>query len=241
MPELDKIESAVKERMRREITHLQHRALELEAEEKAGRRPRLNSENVLRQCEAMTDRLALRLADIARQRDIAPSPPEVCAAALVVPASLLRPEDAERAPVNRVADQPDPLTRAEVEAKAMQAVMDRERVLGFEPVDVSSEDRGYDIESRDPASGRLRFIEVKGRRADARTVSITRNEMLAAFNAAESFILAVVLVEGAFVHHPLYLPNPAPVFGPEPGFNEVSRAISAEAIKRAVRQADSSP
>ena len=233
LPELDKIESAVKERMRREITHLQHRALELEAVERAGRRPRLNSENVLRQCDAMTDRLALRLADIARHRDIAPLPPEVCAAALVVPATLLRAEEAEHAPDNKVADRADAATRAEVEAKAMQAVMDRERELGFEPVDVSSEDRGYDIESRDPANGRLRFIEVKGRRADARTVSITRNEMLAAFNVADAFILAVVLVEGDFVHHPLYLPNPAPVFGPEPGFNEVSRAISAEAIKRA--------
>lgn len=31
--------------------------------------------------------------------------------------------------------------RAEVEAKAMQAVMDRARALGFEPVDVSSERR----------------------------------------------------------------------------------------------------
>ena len=64
---------------------------------------------------------------------------------------------------------------------------------------------------------------------------VTRNEMLAAFNAADACILAVVLVVGEFVHHPLYLPNPAPVFGPEPGFNDVSRAISAEAIKRAVR------
>ena len=117
----------------------------------------------------------------------------------------------------------------------MQAVMDRERALGFELVDVSSEDRGYDIESRDPASGRLRFIEVKGRRANARTVSNTRNEMLATFNAAESFILAVVLVDGAFVRHPLYLPNSAPIFGSEPRFNEVSRASSGEAIKRAVR------
>ena len=67
----------------------------------------------------------------------------------------------------------------------MQAVMDRERALGFEPLDVSSEERGYDIERREPPSRRLRFIEVKGRRADARTVSITRNEMVAAFNAAE--------------------------------------------------------
>ena len=143
-----------------------------------------------------------------RGDDDAPSPPAVCAAVFVVPVSLLRAEEAERRPVNRVADQPDPLTRAEVEAKAVQAVMDRERALGSELVDVSSEDRGYEIESRDPASGRLRFIEVKGRRADARIVSNTQNEMLAAFNAAESFILAVVLVDGAFVHPPL---------SPEPG------------------------
>ena len=66
----------------------------------------------------------------------------------------------------------------------MQAVMNRGRALGFEPVDVSSEDRGYDVESRDPASGCLQFLEVKARRADARTGSVTRNEMLAAFNAA---------------------------------------------------------
>ena len=130
-------------------------------------------------------------------------PPEVGTAALVVPASLLRAEEAERG-------------------------------LGFEPIDVSSEDRGYDIESRNPAIGRLRFIGVKGRRADARTVSITRNEMPAAFNA-DSFILVVVLVEGEFVYHPPCLPNPAPVFGLEPGFNEVSRAIAADAIKRAAR------
>ena len=32
------------------------------------------------------------------------------------------------------------------------------------------------------------------------------------------------------------LPNPAPAFGPEPGFNEVSRVISStEALERAVR------
>ena len=141
--------------------------------------------------------------------------------------------EAGRAPANRIADWADAATRAEVEAKAMQAVMDRERGLGFEPVDVSSEDRGYDIESRNPATGRLRFMEARGRRADARTVSITRNEMLTAFNAADSLTLAVSLVEGEFVHHPLYLPNPAPAFGLEPGFDEVSQVIAADAIKRA--------
>ena len=119
-----------------------------------------------RHCEAMTDRLPLRLADMARQRNIAQSPPEVCAAALVVPTRPLRAKEAEGEALTGVADRPDPLTRTEVEAKAMQAVMERERALGFDPVDVSSEDCGYDIKSRDPASGRLRFIEDKGRHAD---------------------------------------------------------------------------
>ena len=38
-----------------------------------------------------------------------------------------------------------------------------ERQLGFEPVDRQFDRLGYDIESRIPGSGRLRFIEVKER------------------------------------------------------------------------------
>ena len=233
LAKLDKIEAAIKERMRREIAHLQHRALELEAEEKAGKRPRLNSENVRRQAEGLTDRLELRLADIARQRDIAPLPPEVCGAALVVPAKLLREKEADEDTGREMDETADALSRAEVEARAMDAVMVRERSLGYEPFDVSSENRGYDIESRDPETGGLRFIEVKGRRADAQAITITRNEMLSALNAQDSSILAVVLVEEGFVHQPLYVPNPAPLFGAEPGFNEVHRAISVASIRAA--------
>ena len=236
LAELDKIEAAIKERMRREIAHLQHRALELEAEEKAGKRPRLNSENVRRQAETLTDRLELRLADIARQRDIAPLPPEICGAALVVPAKLLREEDADGETKKEIDETADALGRAEVEARAMDAVMERERSLGYEPFDVSSENRGYDIESRDPETGGLRFIEVKGRRADARAITVTRNEMLAALNAGDSFILAAVLVEDGFVHRPLYVPDPSSLFGAEPSFNEVHRAISVASIKAAAQK-----
>ena len=233
LAELDKIEAAVKERMRREIMHLQHRALELETAERAGKRPRLNSANVRRQAEVLRDRLELRLADIARQRDIAPLPPEVCGAALVVPARLLRPAGDDEAAGGAAAA--DALARAEVEAMAMRAVMDREKSLGYEPRDISNENRGYDIESRGPDTGRLRFIEVKGRRADARAITITRNEMLTALNAAESYILAVVLVDGGSVRPPLYLRNPAPIFGSEPNFHEVSRQISTRALEAAAQ------
>ena len=227
--ELDKIEDAVKERMRREINHLQHRALEIEAEERAGKRPRLNSENIRRQAETLSGRLQQRLADIARQRDIAPLPPEICGAALVVPEQVLRDREADAGSgADHVAD---PHSRAEIETLAMEAVIARERKLGFEPHDISGENRGYDIESRDPETGGLRFIEVKGRRADAQGITITRNELLAALNAADSFILAVVLVENGFVHQPLYVRNPAPLFGAEPGFNEVHRTITIASIR----------
>ena len=217
-----KVEAAVKERLRREIVYLQHRALEIEAEESAGRKPRLNSQNLRRQCEALTDRLELRLADLERQRDVAPLPPEICGAALVIPAAWLPRRGA-------LAETDAGLA----ETAAMNAVMKQERALGHEPRDVSAEDRGYDIESREAGTGRLRFIEVKGRRADARAVTITRNEMLAAYNARGTYILAVAPVEAGFAHAPIYLPDPAHLFGPEPGFAEVSRAIPVDAIRRA--------
>ena len=233
LDELDNIEAAVRERMRREITHLQHRALEIEAEERAGKKPRLNSQNLRRQADKLTDRLQTRLAEIARQRDIAPLPPEVCGAALVVPASLVRPEDSA-SKFGKSSKEPDVVSRKEIEVKAMEAVMDWERSQGFEPKDVSTENLGYDIESRDPKTGNLRFIEVKGRRADASGISITRNEMLTALNAAEAYILAAVLIEDGYVHDPLYVTNPSELFGSEPKFNEERRSITVESIKKAV-------
>ena len=52
-----------------------------------------------------------------------------------------------RADAKGVKDIPDALSRKQVEEKAMQAVMKRERSLARKPRDVSAEDRGYDIES----------------------------------------------------------------------------------------------
>ncbi len=62
-----------------------------------------------------------------------------------------------------------------MEAIAINAVMDAERALGFIPMDISVEKRGYDIRSRDPSgASRLRFIEVKGRIDGSDTVTISK-------------------------------------------------------------------
>jgi hypothetical protein len=60
--------------------------------------------------------------------------------------------------------------------------MDVERRLGFDPVDREFDKLGYDIGSRGPGTGKLRFIEVKGRGDGAATVTVTKNEILYALN-----------------------------------------------------------
>jgi hypothetical protein len=42
----------------------------------------------------------------------------------------------------------------------------------------------------------VRFLEVKGRVAGATTVTVTRNEMLAALNQPRRWFLVVVFVDG---------------------------------------------
>jgi hypothetical protein len=96
--------------------------------------------------------------------------------------------------------------------------MDTERRLGFIPKDVGAEKRGYDIESSIPNTGRLRFLEVKGRAAGAKTVTVTKNEILTAFNKPEDYILAIVQIDGDTAT-PRYIRQP---FQREPDFGVTS-------------------
>jgi hypothetical protein len=85
-----------------------------------------------------------------------------------------------------------PTNTQESAARARAIVMDVERALGFVPWDRELEQLGYDVESQVPGTGRLRFLEVKGRVAGADTVTVTRNEILYSLNKPEDFILALV-------------------------------------------------
>jgi hypothetical protein len=97
--------------------------------------------------------------------------------------------------------------------------MDIERSLGFDPTDREFEKLGYDIESRIPGTGRLRFIEVKGRVSGAATITVTRNEILYSLNKTDDFILAIVEFTGVDTHQTHYLRQP---FQREPDFNAVT-------------------
>jgi superfamily II DNA or RNA helicase len=185
-----KAAAAVKDRLTKEIMHWDRRAEELRLKEEAGKSPALNSSKARARVEELESRLQKRLADLEQERKISPLPPNVVGGILVVPATLLHrlihgSDDAVAA--QRA------LETAPSERRAMEAVMEIERALGFEPRDVGAEKRGYDIESAIPGTGKLRFIEVKGRAEGADSITITKNEILTALNKPEDFILAVVL------------------------------------------------
>ncbi len=196
---IDKTLVAVHERLTKEINYWDKRAAELRQQEKEGRiNVRLNAELAQRRADDLSARLARRKEELAQERQISATSPVVIGGAVIVPLGLLL---GERTPAEL-------LDRKITEAIAMQAVLQAETALGHDPRDVSRENLGYDIESHDPRSGQLRFIEVKGRRAGAETVTVTHNEIMRAFNAPEQFILALVEVADGQSQPPRYVRRP---------------------------------
>jgi hypothetical protein len=185
-----KTEAAVKDRLTKEIIYWDHRAEELKLQEQAGKpNARLNSSEARKRADALQGRLQKRLEDLKLEAQISPLPPVVLGGLLVVPIGLLTALMGHAAPA-QTAD-----TQASA-ARARTAVMEIESKLGFEPFDREFEKIGYDIESRIPGTGKLRFIEVKGRATGAETITVTRNEILYSLNKPEDFILAIVEFDG---------------------------------------------
>ena len=187
---VEKTRQAVQARLTREIAHWDLRAQELKADEAAGKpAARMNSAEAQRRADDLRTRLERRLAELEAEEDIAPGSPVVRGAMLVAPAGLLAAMTGQALPAEA---KDRALDTGEVAEEARRIVMEKERELGFAPVDRELDKVGYDIESTRPDGG-LRFIEVKGRRADAREITVTQNEIRTALNKPDDFILAIVL------------------------------------------------
>ena len=183
--------TAVKDRLTKEINYWDHQAAQLRLQEEAGKtNARLNSNKAQARADELVARLDKRQQELEQERKLSPLPPVVVGAALIVPGGLLARLLGKRQSVATMFAR----ETKRVEMMAMEAVMAAEKALGYEPLDVSAQKCGYDIESRIPGTGRLRFIEVKGRVEGADTVTVTKNEILAAFNKPEDFFLALVSV-----------------------------------------------
>ncbi len=224
---IEKTRTAVKDRLAKEIGYWDHRAEELKLQEQAGKtNARLNSQEARRRAEDLQARLHKRMEQLNLEAQISALPPAVLGGMVVIPIGMIANLTGRPLPPRSTITD----TQA-VAAKARNIVMHVERDLGFEPTDREFERLGYDIESRDPESGRIRFIEVKGRVTGAETITVTRNEILYSLNKSKDFILAIVEFLDGGKHHVHYLRRP---FQREPDFGVTSVNYDlAELINRA--------
>jgi SNF2 family DNA or RNA helicase len=210
-----KTEAAVKDRLTKEIAYWDHRSQELKLQEQAGRvNARLNSDEARKRADLLDGRLHKRIDDLKLEAQISPLPPVVLGGLLVVPVGLLA------VMMGRgTTTPPVPVDTQASAARARAIVMGIERSLGFEPTDREAERLGYDIESRVVGTGKLRFIEVKGRVTGAPTITVTRNEILYSLNKPDDFILAIVEFFDSDSHRVHYSRRP---FRREPDFGVTS-------------------
>lgn len=210
----DKILAAVNARLVKEINHWSNLYIKLSNDVAAGKKPRIPPIKAKRTVEELTARLEQRKQELGVMKNVVSTTPVVVGGALVIPQGILAQRKGE--PGFTV----DAAARARVEQIAMNAVMDAERQLGHEVMDVAAEKCGWDITARPPINPDQslpldRHIEVKGRAKGQSTITISRNEILYGLNQSDKFVLAIVIVDGDSYEGPFYVTKP---FTTEPDF-----------------------
>ena len=187
--QITKTLGAVTARLISEISYWDNRAAIFQAQEAMGKsNARQNWQKARERADELYARLERRSRELEQERKLSALPPIVVGGVLVIPAGLIAKLSGQPQNNDETAEQFAHET-ARIELLAMEAVMQAERQLGYIPRDVSAFKCGYDIESKIPGTGKLRFIEVKGRVEDSTTVIVTKNEVLTALNKPDDFFL----------------------------------------------------
>jgi superfamily II DNA or RNA helicase len=192
--ELDTIARHVEVSLLTLIDRQQRQAAELLQRQQRGEDVALALSEAERRLDELNARLERRRQEIERERQLTIADLTHIGSALVLP----HPERQNFAPMVR---------DEEVERLAMEEAMRYERERGWIPHDVSAEDRGFDILSRNPERASVRFIEVKGR-AGVGPVVLTPNEYKTAERLRNDYWLYVVF---DCATTPRLLPIPDPV------------------------------
>jgi hypothetical protein len=204
MARVEKMKAEVAARLGAEAAHWDHRARQLRLEAEAGRQPKTNPMLAEQRSDELLTRRTRRLAELNAEGTLSSALPTPAAVALVIPRGLLdQLQGTAEIDVLERARQ-----RAEVERRAVDAVMRAERTLGRRCEEQARNNPGFDLKSF-TTDGHLLLIEVKGRIQGAATVTVTRNEILTGLNT-ERFILALVEVspDGAGQDGVRYLRHP---------------------------------
>jgi SNF2 family DNA or RNA helicase len=212
--------AAVHERLTKEIAFWTDREIKLKDDAATGKDVRLHLDNVKKTLDDLQSRLDSRKKQLQAMRQIQNGTPVILGGALIVPAGLLRRLRGEGPALSSA----DAAARKRIEMLAMKAVIAAEEAKGHRCQDVSAENCGWDITSYPPTVDGLqpdpKHIEVKGRVKGADTITVTRNEILYAFNQEDKFVLAIVFVNpDDTIEGPYYLVKP---FQREPDWGAAS-------------------
>lgn len=146
------------------IDRLQHQVDDLMQRQQRGEEGAAgNLAQALDRLDQLNERLERRRRELESQRRLVISDLVHLGSAWVVPHP------------DRAGDLGAMVSDPEIETVAMRVAMQHERERGWDPQDVSAENRGFDVLSRDPQTSVVRFVEVKGR-AGRGTVALTANE-----------------------------------------------------------------
>lgn len=178
LKELETIARHVELSLNTLIDQQQRQVIELIQRQQRGEEVSLALGEAHKRLNELNGRLERRRQELAQERQITLADITRIGSALVLPYP-------EEGAVRELV--PD----AEVERIAMEVALQYEREHGWLPEDVSQENRGFDILSRDPESGQVRFIEVKGRAASGPIV-LTPNEYKTASRLRKDYWLYVV-------------------------------------------------
>ncbi len=213
---VDKTLAAVHERLTKEIAFQTDREIKLKDDLSAGKDVRLNLDNVKKLLEELQSRLEGRKKELQAMRQVTNGTPVILGGALVVPAGLLRKVRGDGPALTAA----DAAARKKIEMLAMRAVIKAEEAKSHRVEDVSAQKCGWDVSSYPPNSTVPKHIEVKGRVKGEDTITVTRNEILYAFNQDDKFVLAIVFINpDDSVEGPYYVSKP---FQREPDWGAAS-------------------
>jgi len=194
-----KLRERIDQRLTAEAQRLYGESMKVSQAEADGKQTKQSSAALVRRAGELEARRDTRLAELAARAQLSPALPRVLTSALVLPVSS--PADTARTTSERHAQTPDLAARAEVDRRAVDAVLAAERALGREPVEMPHHNKGYDI--RTVIDGVTTYIEVKGRIAGADGFFVSASEVLHGKNNPGQHILAVVRVSPDGPEHDL--------------------------------------
>ena len=184
---INKIRTAVEQRLVARIQYWDTYAHDPQTQKRTSGFTAGHARNI---ADELAERLEERNHQLDQQAQLTSQPPNVVGAALVIPQALL--DQHASPPIHKPPAHARDTTQ--VDRRAVDAVLAAEKALDRHPTEMAHNNEGYDIESRDPTTGNLYFIEVKGRIQGADTITVSSSQINHAQNTPDRFILAIVEV-----------------------------------------------